>query len=1207
MKPATTVKTMGSDCDSFLETFQRARELNLCPNRIWAVAGENIPKLLPDFNLIPRAGERFDEYGDYSEHNECTPDFCEYSQRDLTAVRQRHECKEAKCLQLRGRFSRVILERAARDGKLTAWNLAGDSMLESPQPYMAISHVWSDGTGTGAWNDGDVNECLYTFFQDIAKQFQYVGIWWDTLCIPREKAARSQAIQNIQNSYEHARVTLVHDCFLRNWRWDPETACFAILMSPWFSRGWTALELSKSRKVKIIFKGFGSPIIKDLDEEILAKDDEPDSPRKEASCIIKNLRRDITTLNDLLTLLSSRYTSWPKDIAIISALLVGVLPKERQQDTYQSILMKFGRISPGHLFHNVTTMSNGFSWCPANLFNMPLDSSDASLIVSRDGDIEGKWRVIPVEAELENNCWWDITHSLIRQEIQHALRSPRQCRLLAECGTGPVGRALLVREMQGTSFYQYVGAVHLRQELRQEEGAWIEKSVTVSSCRGNDKQMAFGRNCKTGDRSGAGHSNQDKEDLPNSASKAERFRCAIWRGDYHTFQELIKKTRLDASDQLGRRPLHLAAERGYKRMVEDLIRFKVNLNVRCNHGQTALHRAAWGGSAAVVELLQNRVDETAKDKDGNTALHIAAQMGFASVAKLLIKKSAIDIEGHKNLTPLHFAAMSGHSKVAELLKGANVEAKDNKIGWTPLHCASENGDQCLVKLLIERGAEVNVQDDRVGWTPLHFAAMRGHNVIVSLLLEKGAGITTKDKYGWTPQQFAEMNGHTEVLELLRGKGAGTLVANEDRWTPLHCKAINNQRGLAKLLADDDFEILINNKDKSWTPLQFAAEHELETTLRWLLDTGADIKAEYDRTPLHWAAEHGYKALTRLLLEKGANKEAKTPDGRTALHYAAARGHALVVQLLLAVGADKEAQAWNSCTPLYTAATGGHETVTRLLLEAGALRETKDRDDRTPLHNAAERGYEVVTRLLLENGADTEAKDLNGQTPLHDAAKSGHEIVARLLVKEGADKEARGWDGSTPLHRAAIGGHEAVTRLLLEVGADKEARARDGATPLHDAAERGHKVVTQLLLEKGVYTDITRWDGCTPLHRAAMGGYEAVTRLLLQAGANTEAIAYGYVRDGETPLHDAARSGHETVTRLLVKAGADKEARSRNGYTPLHMAAIGGHEAVTRLLLEEGAFRETKDLYNRTPLHYAAKHGHKVITQLLLEKGANKEA
>jgi hypothetical protein len=83
MKPATTVKTMGSDCDSFLETFQRARELNLCPNRIWAVAGENIPKLLPDFNLIPRAGERFDEHGDYSEHNECTLDFCEYSQRDF--------------------------------------------------------------------------------------------------------------------------------------------------------------------------------------------------------------------------------------------------------------------------------------------------------------------------------------------------------------------------------------------------------------------------------------------------------------------------------------------------------------------------------------------------------------------------------------------------------------------------------------------------------------------------------------------------------------------------------------------------------------------------------------------------------------------------------------------------------------------------------------------------------------------------------------------------------------------------------------------------------------------------------------------------------------------------------------------------------------------------------------------------------------------
>jgi ankyrin repeat protein len=268
--------------------------------------------------------------------------------------------------------------------------------------------------------------------------------------------------------------------------------------------------------------------------------------------------------------------------------------------------------------------------------------------------------------------------------------------------------------MQETFLFQYVGTVYFRQQLRVEEGNWIERSITISSYGGNDKKMVSHRNWKTGDREETAHSNQDKENPADDACEAERFRCAIWRGDYRTFHKLIEKTILDAPDQFGRRPLHLAAERTHKPMVEDLLLLKVDLNARCDHGQTALHRAAWGGSTAIVKLLQNRVDETAKDKDGNTALHIAAQLGLSSVTKLLIKKSAIDVKGYKNLTPLHLAAISGHITVVELLEGANIEAKDNKIGWTPLHCAADYGDQNIVKLLIERGAEVNIQDDRVG-------------------------------------------------------------------------------------------------------------------------------------------------------------------------------------------------------------------------------------------------------------------------------------------------------------------------------------------------------------------------------------------------------------------------------------------------------------------------------------------------------------
>ncbi|KAH8748290.1 hypothetical protein F5883DRAFT_436584, partial [Diaporthe sp. PMI_573] len=305
---------MDSDIEALpgdlLQCFEKAtEEFKLCPNRVWAVAREKLPGLMPK-SIKPIPG--------HEQHELCTFDFCEYSQRDFTAVEQRHECHECKgkecpecrdgnCGQLRNLFPRDTLEKAAEDGKSTVWCLDGTSMIEPPRPYMAISHVWSDGTGIGAWSNGEVNECLYTFFQDIATQFQCEGIWWDTLSIPTGKTARNMAIQKIPSNYQDARITLVHDRFLRNWEWDEDTACFAILMSPWFSRGWTAVELAKSRKVKVIFRGPCGPLIKDLDEQILAKNDETHGPRKEASDIIRNLREGITNLNRLFSVLGPRH------------------------------------------------------------------------------------------------------------------------------------------------------------------------------------------------------------------------------------------------------------------------------------------------------------------------------------------------------------------------------------------------------------------------------------------------------------------------------------------------------------------------------------------------------------------------------------------------------------------------------------------------------------------------------------------------------------------------------------------------------------------------------------------------------------------------------------------------------------------------------------------------------------------------------------
>jgi ankyrin repeat protein len=822
---------MSSDSEELLKAFQRATtEFKLCPNRVWAVAGEDLPNLLPSFILKHQEQESYD-------HELCTFDFCEYSQRDFTAVQQRHECKGAGCLPLCGSFSRRILEKAACSGKSTVWNLAGNAMLEPPRPYMAISHVWSDGTGTGAWRDGEVNECLYLYFRGIAEHFQCEGIWWDALCIPRAKAARNKAIQKILTNYQDARIALVHDCFLRNWDWDPETACFGILMSPWFSRGWTALELAKSRKVKVIFKGRYGPVIKDLDEEILAKADEINVPRIKASRIIRNLRKEFTSLNDLLTVLRPRFTSWPKDMAVISALLVGIEPEERQQKTYRSILKKLGELCPENLFHNAATMSDEFSWCPTSLFKMPLERSSEVRLKILGNDIRGKWRISRhyVESGLEKNCIWHSSHPLITRQPQDVLKCPRRCRLLTKCGTEPVQRALLVRERHGAR-YQYLGALYFRQELRaRSTDDWIEEDVIICGIQGDDGLMRHpGQDRSARDAECTNLSNYHQDERSDHTLDVENLKHAVWRGecDYPAFSEMMGRVDLEIPDCLGRRLLHLAAERGDKRCVESLLASNVDKEARCHNGQTALYLASWGGSASVVRLLLDQYsDVTAKDNYGNTALHIAARMGFESIVRLLIeKKIPVNAEGHNNLTPLHYATMNGHKAVVKLLlkEGAKVNVKDSKIGWVPLHCAAESGDEDVAELLIKSGADVNVTDSIVGWNPLHFAAMNGHEKMMHLLIRQGANSKAKDMYGWMPQQFAVLNGHGHfgVVELSSCEGETSPFADKGRLTPIHCIAINRQRVLHKLLDGNGTDIDFSSSKENWSPMLFAVQNSL---------------------------------------------------------------------------------------------------------------------------------------------------------------------------------------------------------------------------------------------------------------------------------------------------------------------------------------------------------------------------------------------
>jgi hypothetical protein len=245
--------------------------------------------------------------------------------------------------------------------------------------YVAVSHICSDGTGIEIQKPGLVNKCLFDYMASITKRLGCEAIWWDTISIPTEQAARRKAINNMCTNYNKAACTVIHDRYLLNYEWaDDGSPCVALVFSPWFTRGWAALELIMSKMVKVLFKGPNEleRVIKDLNEDILAHDPSRCSRAHWiASTIIRRLRQPIRNITDLMAVLKSRSTSWPRGRMTIAGLLAGLKFEEyniHQEEITKAVIGQVVRINPSSLLHGQVTIaeSGGWSWYPPSLYDM---------------------------------------------------------------------------------------------------------------------------------------------------------------------------------------------------------------------------------------------------------------------------------------------------------------------------------------------------------------------------------------------------------------------------------------------------------------------------------------------------------------------------------------------------------------------------------------------------------------------------------------------------------------------------------------------------------------------------------------------------------------------------------------------------------------------------------------------------------------------
>jgi hypothetical protein len=145
--------------------------------------------------------------------------------------------------------------------------------------------------------------------------------------------------------------------------------------------------------------------------------------------------------------------------------------------------------------------------------------------------------------------------------------------------------------------------------------------------------------------------------------------------------ELLLEKHADpnACNHLNETPLHQAADLGYIKIVEALLRYGANVDMQQNDGDTPLHLACFKGNYKIVQAL---IDSSANPNItnltlGRTPLHIAVDGGHTEIVELLVSNGALPmIQDTTGKTAFDYSESSEIISILESgLQSSNIESQ----------------------------------------------------------------------------------------------------------------------------------------------------------------------------------------------------------------------------------------------------------------------------------------------------------------------------------------------------------------------------------------------------------------------------------------------------------------------------------------------------------------------------------------------------
>ena len=599
---------------------------------------------------------------------------------------------------------------------------------------------------------------------------------------------------------------------------------------------------------------------------------------------------------------------------------------------------------------------------------------------------------------------------------------------------------------------------------------------------------------------------------------------------------------IDARDELGNTPVHVAAQLGDMDML-----LKMQLL------QPELFASKTGYSGPQKTRTETR-NETSND-EGMSPVHMSCSSPSIEVFEMLFTE-AMKSDRKLVMELLIWAARSGHLAVMERLLLADCINRDRN--HSPFEILTVIGD------------------------PLHDAAERGFLDFVEGLL------------GEVPSSEARLDSlSTGPSQTIRDPISGSHFPRPEYFMPLF---LNGGLQLAMEQGHAHVVRLLALRCKEFFP-EYMQRTSIEQAvslgdidvLRALVEVGFSLNKDDEESGptseiLDEAISHNHVDIVRFLLEKGI---ASPRDGsESSLHYAARLGHTFCVEEILRVQVASEndmlQKDMHSNTPLDLAAKSGHFAVCKELLRwrnGLAVADQSRRPGRTLLL-AIKSPYQStkpsLVRLFLDNGWSVDGSDSSShEQPLQTAVRLGDVETVRLLLEYKANPNAKNTSNETALHLACQDSCPKTAELvniLLDEQADPNAVDSEGLTPLHVAMKNGLDVPVRTLLG-------------LPLHESTPNDLgQSNARPLIRKLADVEKEAPG----GERAVHLAYKS--PAIMRILLSLNPKPNLSttvSQSNATALICAAAGGSLLVVQQLLEAGANPKAADSNGWTTLHHVA--------------------